>query len=98
MDRSQMNDISVLLAAAGFLPVTSVFQGEIFGSWHLVVERGRRRFRIAWDGKDRWLTIERGRRPLLGLRPTLWTDARIGKLPAEQTPATVLTQLQSLSN
>jgi hypothetical protein len=45
------------------------FTAEAFGSWEWIVERGRRRFRIVYDGKDSDLVIEELSSPGTSNRP-----------------------------
>lgn len=34
---------------------------RVFGSWHVVFNRGNQKFRIVYDGRDSFLSLERNR-------------------------------------
>lgn len=92
MDREAYNQTRAMLAQQDWAIVTSRFDEHVFGSWFIVFRRGAATFQAIWDGRDRWLILQRDRHKWFHLWPKNWQDVWVGKNPADQSATNVISQ------
>ena len=76
------------LAEAGYRQSEAESHHAGFGSWWVIIDAVPRA-RVVWDGTDGWLIVQRE-------ESGDWSDAWIGKNPAEQTPERLVSVLRCL--
>ncbi len=75
--------------SAGFTVEASRYYNEAFGSWVIELSReGLPRQRVAWDGRDKWLSVE------AWASSGSWMDKWVGRKKSEQTVAATIEQLE----
>lgn len=87
MDVRAYADLLKALADAGLGVQEARHDRQAFGSWFVSIHEPR--VRIAWDGKDGWLTLERGS------HDGSWRDEWIAREAPDQTVDAVLRALDS---
>jgi hypothetical protein len=92
MTEADFDTMAADLAECGYLVSDSRYDGAAFGSWWIVVESGVARFRVIWDGRDRWLLLQQERAHNSPSDPE-WLDVWVERLVEGQTSAGVLAQL-----
>ncbi len=83
MDAEVYERVRVRLHEAGRREIAARFDQAAFGSWVITLDETPR-LRIAWDGRDRSLMIQRE------VRDGTWRDAWVATGDADQTPESVL--------
>ncbi|RYG96104.1 MAG: hypothetical protein EON58_12780 [Alphaproteobacteria bacterium] len=84
MDRHEYDSTVAALNENGWTVTESRFDQEAFGSWFAVFLRGRSTFRAVWDGRNRWLFLQRKHRSWFR-RKWEWRNVSVSKTPNEQS-------------
>ena len=91
--QSHFEEVRRLLHEQGFAIEIARYYPTDFGSWVVSVVRAPA-LRIVWDGKDRWLTVQRQTSGVSNDSP-IWEDTWIAKEPSLQTPAKAVAMRQA---
>jgi hypothetical protein len=83
MNRSDFIEVQSDLSRAGLQVEDARYDRRAFGSWYVTIAMAPR-MRIVWDGRDRWLYVQREtERMFAGM--SVWNDLWIARDAARQT-------------
>jgi hypothetical protein len=90
-----MTEIAIRLKSVPAIILRSDYDYESFGSWSFTFRRSGRKCRITFNGRDRYLNLERGPGKLKFFRPDAWQV--VAGTQIDDTSSDILSEIEALA-